>query len=155
MTYELTNAHQSATWPDDVKRFAFRYLHERNLYIARKSNSEAVHVFVRDLKHYLKIDCSGFKDAQVYRKCESFITYHIARWKEFGFVFEKDKLISKVPQFEAAWISHRSLWIAEAEGGRTGHLIEINMDASKTSGTASTSSEKKRVSSVPHSLIST
>ena len=95
---------QSGKWPQDAKRFAWRYLHERNLYHARKTNPEAVIQFAASLIRYHGIAHTKERAALVQRRCGRQITYRAGLWCGYGFLEElKNGAFTKTAEFEALW----------------------------------------------------
>jgi len=123
-TYE-----QSEKWPEDVKPFAFRYLHENDLYNARKANLSSVFVFGRRLKKHLKIKCTDVEDTIMQRKCKRLISRMARKWsftEGYGFLEESKGHLRKTAQFEAAWTERRKKWIDLICAGDSIEAIELD-----------------------------
>jgi hypothetical protein len=102
---------QSQKWPKDAKRFAFRYLHEHNLYSTRKGNLDAVNLFAENLGRHLDVGCREGGNFLVQRRCCRQITYRASIWHEHGFLVKEGGLVRKTAQFETAWRARRQQWI--------------------------------------------
>jgi len=143
-TYE-----QSEKWPEDVKPFAFRYLHENDLYNARKSNLSAVVVFGRSLEKHLKIKCTDVEDAMMQRKCERLISRMARKWsftEGYGFLEESNGHLRKTAQFEAAWTESRREWIDSVHASNPTGVIELDASPSGVAERAESSTGEKRAS---------
>lgn len=118
---------QSEKCPDDVEPFAFRYLHEHNLYNSKAENIEAIHKFSKDLKQHLHVTCAPSKDHKVFKRCEQLVQRAARKWDAggYGLLTKKNGMIKKTALFEHAWIHHRQRWIDEINSGVTDGLLEI------------------------------
>ena len=81
---------------------------------------------------------------QMKKMCQLFVKEIVGQWKEysqggFGFLHEVDGVITKSPEFEAAWRARRQEWIDTVHHGSTSSLIELYH------GPYSTSIPRKRV----------
>ncbi|KAH7333159.1 hypothetical protein BKA65DRAFT_507293 [Rhexocercosporidium sp. MPI-PUGE-AT-0058] len=113
--------------PDDVEPFAFRYLHEHNLYNSKADNIDAIHKFSKDLKQHLNVTCAPSKDHKIFKRCEQLVQRANRRWDAggYGFLTKKNSGIRKTPVFEHAWMHHRKRWIEAIHSGITTGLLEI------------------------------
>jgi hypothetical protein len=146
---------QSEKCPEDIKPFAWRYLHERNLYTARKSNLADVILFARNLKRHLNIMCSDAENAVIQRRCERLISNNARMWnveRGFGFLVERDGVLRKTAQFEAAWRDRRSKWINSAHNGNTTGVIELERSPSIEAAGGEAGASRKRVRLHPQRL---
>ncbi|KAH7381957.1 hypothetical protein BKA64DRAFT_684637 [Cadophora sp. MPI-SDFR-AT-0126] len=113
--------------PDDVEPFAFRYLHEHNLYNSKAENIDAIHKFSKDLKLHLHVTCAPSKDHKIFKRCEQLVQRAARKWDAggYGILTRKNGIIKKTPVFEHAWMHHRRRWIDEINSGVTDGLLEI------------------------------
>ncbi|KAH6706469.1 hypothetical protein BKA61DRAFT_139352 [Leptodontidium sp. MPI-SDFR-AT-0119] len=113
--------------PDDVEPFAFRYLHEHNLYNSKADNIDAIHKFSKSLKLHLDITCAPSKDHKIFKRCEQLVQRASRKWDAggYGFLTRRNGGIRKTPVFEHAWMHHRKRWIEEIHFGDTAGLLEI------------------------------
>ncbi|KAK0111084.1 hypothetical protein ONS95_001463 [Cadophora gregata] len=95
--------------PDDVEPFAFRYLHENNLYNSKAENIDAIHKFTKALKQHLHVSCEPAKDHKVFKRCEQLVQRAARRWDVggYGILTKKNGIMKKTPLFEHAWMHHR------------------------------------------------
>ncbi len=143
---------QSEKWPDDIKSFAWRYLHEHNLYTARKTNLDVVTLFVRSLKRHLNITFTDAEDSVVQRRCTRHISSCARQFPMWGFLEKTNGALRKSAQFEAAWTDHRRKWIDLVHNGDLTGVIELDGSLPMAREGLNSGATRKRVSFNSQSL---
>lgn len=113
-------------WPEEIKPYLWRYLHDRGLYNVRKETYEAVERLCQDLKKRLALACDPREDDEIRRKVERQIKYVATQWKEYGLLVQNQGVYERAPEFEKKWRQARDNWVSQVHHGDTIGLTELS-----------------------------
>jgi hypothetical protein len=119
-------------WPEEIKPFMWRYLHDRSLYRVRKDNTAAVEQLFQELKKRLHLPCDPSTDDEIRRKVERQIGYVTGQWKEYGLLAQNQGVFTRTPAFDKHWRNARSEWISQVHHGITTGLVELSLNERPT-----------------------
>jgi hypothetical protein len=121
----LRSQSDNGKWPEEIKPFLWRYLHDRCLYNVRKDNLEALERLCQDLKQHLNLKCNSDEDNEIRRKVERQIKYVAGQWKDYGLLVKNEGVYTRAPVLQKHWRHARDKWISQVHHGVTEDLIEI------------------------------
>ncbi|CZR65244.1 uncharacterized protein PAC_15144 [Phialocephala subalpina] len=138
-TYPITRVYKTVSsdwlfnpqqpWPDNEQAFAFRYIHEHNLYYTNSKNYYHVNRFASALQ--MRLDIKGDTAKVIIRqRCRELIKDISMLWSEkvYGSLVKTNTGVIKSNEFEEAWRSHRNSWILQVHGGITNGVIELTQE---------------------------
>jgi len=99
-------------WPDEIRRYAIRHIHDHEIYSGTKTNDTAI----KSLAHHLKIGLhltSSPSDYNIVDKCRNFVTFHVRQWDNWGFLeVTTNGATKRTREFEGKWKVQRDAWMA-------------------------------------------
>lgn len=116
-----------AQCPPDIKVYAFRYLHDNDLYDS--DNKAEIRKMVCHMKMEFKVGESGMDDQMIFTRCAGIIRRAVKMWRDDG-LFEGYSFLTrskrgsdhdtwvKTAVFESEWRARRARWLARNEAAK-------------------------------------
>lgn len=152
---EWLSTNGTGKWPEEIKPYLWRYLHDRSLYNVRKETYETVERLCQDLKKRLALTCDPREDDEIRRKVERQIKYVATQWKEYGLLVQNQGVYERAPEFEKKWRQARDNWISQVyHGDMTGLTELIAQEPPRPTSARIVTSDGKEYRSSNYSTIS-